>query len=171
MEYYISLIFGGAPQSYKCIVNAPCTFSFFCFFNPQMVFDEGVLPRRSCVALENGMKVKREARAVFDFGIRCSPSGCNQAAHMHGRQSNAWRYIEYIYLICYRISTLSPFPHLPPLQASSLLTLVIITTSPLFLPVILFKPCLRVLFLEHPTTPSKPSSILLPMSILKLSAL
>jgi hypothetical protein len=85
----ISLIFGGAPQSCNCIVNASCTFNLK-KKNRQMICDEGVLPRRSTVALENAMTVKSKETlekrvAVFDIGSQFAV-GCSQRPTSHGRQ-------------------------------------------------------------------------------------
>ncbi len=98
------------------------------------MFDEGMLPRRSRVALENAMTVKSKETlekrvAVFDIGIRCSPSLA--VVRRDGRQPNARHYIEHIPSQLLLYLQPSPFPPFAP--ASSHPHLVIITTSLLFL--------------------------------------
>jgi hypothetical protein len=102
----ISLIFRGAPQSCKCIVNALCTFHSVIF-----------IVRRTCLMkCCRGEALRRHQRSAWLSSIlaRCSPPVAIMRAD--GRQRNAWHYIEYIpsHLLLYLQP--SPFPHLPPPQ-------------------------------------------------------
>jgi hypothetical protein len=129
----ISLIFRGTPQSCNCIVNAPCVLHSVFFTNPRSCLMKASFGGEAVSRWR--MRIKTEARAVFDFGIRCSPS----VAITRPDVSRA----PVACLAIYRIhpSHLLPYPHpslhSPICPASSHLTLVLITTSLLFLPVIL----------------------------------
>jgi hypothetical protein len=132
VDYYISYISGYTPIMQLYCKRSMCTtFSFFT--NPRSCLMKASFGGEAVSRWR--MRIKTEARAVFDFGIRCSPS----VAITRPDVSRA----PVACLALYRIhpSHLLPYPHpslhSPICPASSHLTLVLITTSLLFLPVIL----------------------------------